>query len=48
MKEVQITEHQKQALEYLKLSVMRCKQEGLPKNYVVYMVKLFLGMWSDK
>ena len=44
----QITERQKQALEFLKLAINRCKQEGLPQSFVVHMVKVFLGMWSDK
>jgi len=48
MKDIQITEHQKQALDFLKNAILRCKQDGLPKSYVLYMAKLFLGMWGDK
>lgn len=44
----QITEHQKQALEFLKNAVLRCKHEGLPKLVVVHFVKLYLGMWEEK
>lgn len=44
----QITERQKQALDFLKTAIDRCKQDGLPKSLVVHMVKVFLGMWGDK
>lgn len=37
-----LTERQKQALEYLKNAINRCKLEKLSKNIIIQMVKSFL------